>query len=210
MEWRPAKSIATLKNQLDAAYPGWLFLGFIGDQSHQTVASDHNPNSAGVVCAIDIGPGGGLDIHKLADRLLANRHPNLKYIISNGRIAGTWSSWKWQAYTGSDPHDTHIHISVGVGPDGQSRQPYDDTTKWNITGETIVKPTKDEINNAFNLLGVPDATPHPDKNYTYYMSKDRGVLWQNVARELYDREQALKTQLAAEAPVLAPGKYRVN
>lgn len=130
MAWRAAYSLQTLKAQLDSAYPGWLFLGFYANKP-----GDHNTNSAGVVTAIDIGPGGGLNIHALADRLLAVRHPNLKYIISNGRIAGAWTNWKWTKYTGSrDPHDTHIHISVGVGEDGQSRQPYDDRVQWNVSG----------------------------------------------------------------------------
>lgn len=134
MSWRPANSLAMLKSQLDSAYPGWLFLGFLGDQNHAVVASDHNPNSAGVVCALDIGPGGGLNIHQLADQLLANPHPDLKYIISNGRIGGTHTGMRWTPYYGSDPHDTHIHVSVGRGEDGRSTQPYDDTTPWNVKG----------------------------------------------------------------------------
>jgi hypothetical protein len=134
MAWRPAKSLEVLRGQLDASYPGWLFLGFLGDQAHAAVPSDHNPNAAGVVCALDIGPGGGLAIHALADNLLAVRHPDLKYLISNRRIAGDWTGWKWAAYYGSDPHDTHIHVSVGVGDDGQSRPPYDDTNLWNVKG----------------------------------------------------------------------------
>lgn len=64
-------------------------------------------------------------------------------------------------------------------------------------GEPIVKPTKNEIDNAFNLLGIPDATPNKDKNYDYYMARDRGVLWTNVANALYARNRDLKKQLAA-------------
>lgn len=141
MDWRPAKSLVVLRNQLDAEYPGWLFLGYKGDAAHAAVPSDHNPNSAGVVCALDIGPGGGLDIHKLADNIVAKPHPNLKYIISNRRIANWQTGFKWEYYGGGDPHDTHIHVSVGRGPDGQSVQPYDDTIKWNIGGEMTSKST---------------------------------------------------------------------
>lgn len=164
MAWRPAYSLSTLKSQLDATYPGWLFLGFIGDQSHASVPSDHNPNASGVVCALDIGPGGGLNIHALADSIAGNRHPNLKYIISNRRILGAWTGWKWAYYAGSDPHDTHIHISVGVGPDGQSTQPYDDTIKWNIGGNVATDSlTKEEIILAFaQQYDVPEDKVNQD------------------------------------------------
>lgn len=137
---RPAKSLVRLKDQLDEKYPGWLNLGMLGDASHEAVLSDHNPNDQGVVTALDIGPGGGLDIHELAEDLRQNRHPDLKYIISNSRIALAESGWAWAYYDGIDPHDTHIHISVGRGPDGQSRQPYDDTNDWNIIGEAMEPP----------------------------------------------------------------------
>lgn len=153
MAWRPAYSLQTLKDQLDADYPGWLFLGFLGDQAHASVPSDHNPNSAGVVCALDIGPGGGLDIHALADRLAAQPQPDCKYIISNRRIAEWQYGFKWRAYSGTDPHDTHIHVSVGRGDDGQSRQPYDDRVQWNVTGDDVAEPVFNEgdrqnLNNA--------------------------------------------------------------
>lgn len=114
--------------------------GLIGDQAHAGSASDHNPNALGVVTAFDFthDPKNGLDAHKIADRLIKSpRHPDAKYIISNRRIAGTHNGWKWQSYSGSNPHDKHVHVSVGVGPDGSSRQPYDDTVKWNIKGEDV-------------------------------------------------------------------------
>lgn len=142
-DWRGANSLITLKQQLDVAYPGWLYLGMKGDDAHAKVPSDHNPNAQGVVTAMDIGPGGGLDIHALADRIVANPHPDLKYVISDRRIAEWQNGFKWKPYNGSDPHDTHIHVSVGRGPDGQSKQPYDDTVKWNITGEVNTMPNKE-------------------------------------------------------------------
>lgn len=139
MAWRNAYSLDTLISQLNTTYPGWLFLGTKGDAAHAAVASDHNPNAVGVVTAIDIGPGGGLNIHDLANWIVSNPHPNLKYIISNGRIANWQTGFRWESYRGSDPHDTHIHISVGRGADGKSGQPYDDRVKWNIgKGEDVM------------------------------------------------------------------------
>lgn len=139
MTWRLAYSLDTLRNQVNAAYPNRSKAsdGTIGDAAHASQPSDHNPNPQGVVCALDLtnDPNAGFNAHAAADVMLANRHPDLKFLISNRRIAGDWTGWNWVYYGGDNPHDKHIHISVGVGPEGQSRQPYDDTIKWNI-GET--------------------------------------------------------------------------
>lgn len=162
MAWRNAYSIDKLKQQLDTTYPGWSFLGTKGDTAHQAVPSDHNPNAAGVVTAIDIGGGGGLDIHQLADRLASNPHPDLKYIISNKRIAEWQYGFKWRAYNGSDPHDTHIHVSVGRGSDGQSKQPYDDKTNW------VIKPEGKEL----AMTPQVEAALNDLKNWILKLSKD--------------------------------------
>lgn len=136
MGWRIAGSLARLRDQINAAYPtrNKASDGVVGDAAHASSASDHNPNSAGVVCAMDIthSPQTGFDAHALADRLRVNRHPNLKYIISNRRICGAWTGWAWWAYNGSNPHSSHVHFSVGRGNDGQSQPPYDDATDWAI------------------------------------------------------------------------------
>lgn len=141
MSWRLARSLETLRDQVNAAYPNRSKVsdGTIGDSAHAGTASDHNPNAQGVVTAMDLthDPAHGFDAHATADRLRQNRHPDLKYIISNRRIAGAWSNWQWQNYSGVNPHDKHIHVSVGVGDDGQSRPPYDDTNKWNIIGDDM-------------------------------------------------------------------------
>lgn len=144
MSWRLAGSLVKLRDQVNAKYPNRSKAsdGTIGDAAHAAVASDHNENSAGVVCALDIthSPQTGFDAHALADRLLANRHPNLKYLISNKRIAGDWTGWRWVYYGGSNPHTSHIHISVGRGDDGRSQPPYDDTHEWAV-GEAAPQPS---------------------------------------------------------------------
>ncbi|WP_156937601.1 peptidoglycan-binding domain-containing protein [Haloglycomyces albus] len=110
--------------------------GTIGDSAHAGTASDHNPNSAGVVCAADFthDPGAGADMERLSDVLVdpSTRNPALKYCIFNRWIAGIHTNWNWWAYHGSNPHTRHMHVSVGRGPDGRSRPPYDDTGSWGI------------------------------------------------------------------------------
>lgn len=135
---RLANSLVKLRDQVNAKFPNRNKAsdGWIGDAAHAASASDHNPNGAGVVCALDItnSPQTGFDVHAMADRLRVNRHPDLKYIISNRRIAGAWTNWAWAPYYGSNPHSAHAHFSVGRGNDGQSTPPYDDASDWNIGG----------------------------------------------------------------------------
>lgn len=136
MSWRLAKSIEILRNQLNKQYPNRdkTSDGGIGDTSHAHTSSDHNPNDAGVVCAYDIDTdlNGNINAHDLADYMRLHRHPDLKYIISNKRICSPRDGWAWRVYGGADPHTSHIHISVGVGSDGKSEQPYDDMFLWDI------------------------------------------------------------------------------
>ncbi len=148
MAWRLAKSLVKLRDQVDDLYPNRSTAsdGTLGDSAHASRPSDHNPNPQGVVCGLDLthDPDSGFDAHALADNLRKVRHPTLKYLISNGRIASSkrnWLGipWQWRKFTGA-PHDRHIHISVGVGPDGSSRQPYDDTTPWAVGKPTPVAP----------------------------------------------------------------------
>jgi hypothetical protein len=141
MAWRAAKSIVQLQRDLDRAHPGRKKPdGIIGDAAHASRKSDHNPNSAGVVQAIDISEGGGLADRALADRLLASHDKRIKYIISEGRIGSSYKSggameWTWRPYTGSNAHMSHVHLSVVDDP-----ALYDDESPWNVTGDLIPTP----------------------------------------------------------------------
>jgi hypothetical protein len=70
-----------------------------------------------------------------------------------------------------------------------------------LKGEEM--PTKNEIDDAFNFLGVKDSETPREKDYKYYQAQPSKVLYTNVLKVLYKRykaEQAkataLKTQLA--------------
>lgn len=133
MAWRMAKSLEILRSQVNAKWPARSKNsdGSIGDVSHSSRTSDHNPDPSGVVRAIDIthDPKGGFDSYAFADMLLKNQDTRLKYVISNKRIgagpAGP-SPGVWRKYTGANPHNHHCHISVVADSRG------DDTQSWNI------------------------------------------------------------------------------
>lgn len=222
MAWRLANSLTRLRDQLNAKYPSRSRAsdGTIGDAAHAASASDHNPNGAGVVCAMDIthDPKNGLDIHALADKLLVSRHPNLKYIISNGRIAGAWTGWRWTQYLGSNRHDKHAHFSVGVGNDGASQQPYDNTQDWNINLnggitmdssdalETFVaafhrKPGGNEANQWIG--NKPDKVAVSIKNQPEWLSQNHILLvaYPEAIKQLADASNRLR-QLTAHVDAL--------
>ncbi len=133
MTWRVAKSLLQLRKQVNEKFPdrAKAWDGTIGDANHASRASDHNPwVDGGVVTAMDIthDPAHGVNSQALADQLRASRDPRIKYIISNRRICSSAvSPWAWRPYSGSNPHDHHVHVSVM--PD---RKFYDDEAPWEI------------------------------------------------------------------------------
>lgn len=140
--WRTAKSLLTLRNEVNLAAPGRSKAsdGTIGDAAHCARQSDHNPwvrdGNMGVVTAMDIthDPNDGCDANEIAESIRSHQDPRVKYIIWNKRIANSSSiggnpPWAWRQYNGSNPHTKHIHISVR--PD---KPKYDSTAPWNVIG----------------------------------------------------------------------------
>ena len=117
MSWKLAKSLETLRSQINALAPGRdkTSDGTIGDARHAASTSDHNPDRNGDVCAMDIthDPAHGVDAGVLADVLRQSHDDRIKYIISNRRIASSAVfPWRWRPYTGASPHTAHFHVSV--------------------------------------------------------------------------------------------------
>lgn len=141
MTWRLARALDTLRSQVNAKWPtrSKNSDGSVGDTSHAARPSDHNPDGAGIVHAIDIthDPKGGFDSYAFADMLLKKQDRRVKYIISNRRIGSGPqgpSAGVWRKYTGANPHDHHCHISVVSGAAGDATDP------WDIDGTSTVAP----------------------------------------------------------------------
>jgi hypothetical protein len=142
MAYRIAKSLGKLRSQANSRWPtrNKASDGWIGDPAHfaRGAASDHNPHvrdgSTGVVTALDLthDPNSGCDAGVLADVLIASRDPRIKYIIWNKRIisgdAGP-SPWARRKYSGKNPHNMHVHISVK-----RAKAHYDDDAAWALPG----------------------------------------------------------------------------
>lgn len=99
--------------------------GWVGDTSHQSRPSDHNPDYANAkdgiayVRAIDVDRDlSGVSkpdlMPYLADqiRLCAKAgDKRISYVIFNGKIASAKKKWAWRPYSGLSPHTKHCHIS---------------------------------------------------------------------------------------------------
>lgn len=141
MEWRLAKGLEKLRAQVNVLYPKRSkdSDGSIGDASHASRNSDHNPwisdpPGPHVVSAIDIthDPANGFDSYAFAEMLRRNEDSRIKYIISNRRICAGHegpSPWVWRKYTGINPHNHHVHISIL-----SDKTFYDNARDWNLTG----------------------------------------------------------------------------
>ena len=140
VRWRVAKSLLTLRDEMNRAAPqrSKASDGTIGDAAHCQRQSDHNPwvrdGNIGVVTAMDItdDPTHDCSANNIAESIRERRDARVKYIIWNRRIAnssaiGSNPPWAWRAYTGTNPHTKHIHISV------KSDKPnYDSTVEWDV------------------------------------------------------------------------------
>jgi hypothetical protein len=134
-----------LRDQVNKNYPARdkASDGWIGDTKHQKTKSDHNPDSKGIVRALDIDAdlGKGYDSLELAESLrnaAKNGDKRISYIIHKKKIASKVLGWKWRAYVGSNPHISHIHISFTELGDN-------DKKAFDINIQKVVKEVKTPI-----------------------------------------------------------------
>ncbi len=82
--------------------------GIMGDARHQARTSDHNLGNA---FDLTHDPTNGVDCERLS-RLVIN-DPRVTYVIWNHQIYNrARASEGWRAYTGSNPHTHHMHVSI--------------------------------------------------------------------------------------------------
>lgn len=108
---RLALSLRILAHDVEARYParhreadGW-----IGDASHAARRSDHNPDSAGIVHAVDLTSAG---MRPIAIVTAAVLHPSTAYVIWDGLIWSKSTGFNPRRYSGDNPHRDHVHVSI--------------------------------------------------------------------------------------------------
>jgi hypothetical protein len=190
--WRVVNSLNKLNAQIRAYAPravppatdpnSW---GALADDAHST-SSDHYPHfysslgNTAVVCARDFphAPKLGLDGGVVTEALRIARPAQVQYIIFDRRITGVNYGWQWRRYTGTDPHDTHFHISTVH--DGRA----DSTAAWPL----------------------PGGTPHPvveepEMEQSDKLTEDTGHAGRTVGQALADLENLRNAFLGAGAAV---------
>lgn len=181
MGWRVALSLEVLLEQLNEAAPfrSKISDGSIGDPAHSSRESDHNPNPLGVVCARDFthDPANNADMNEWAEALRASRDPRIKYVIWNRRIfSSTEAPWIWRAYSGINPHDHHMHVSVQGNYDLPRKWATPQQKEWSdlateaefkkIVNEAVdnaVKKVKEELVRQRKLLAVGEERAYDPK-----------------------------------------------
>lgn len=109
--WRLAPSLAQLRDEINTRWPARSKRsdGTIGDTAHQASRSEHNPDSDGIVRAIDITTD-GINVQQLLDATIGD--DRVHYVIHNRSIWSRAHGWRKRPYTGPNPHTSHVHISI--------------------------------------------------------------------------------------------------
>lgn len=135
--WKLVAGGEVLRSQVNSRWPNRdkRSDGTKGDSAHAARVSDHNPDSKGVVHALDIDEdlkGSNNDNVWFADQLIAyarTRKPGserlLNVVYENRVASGTYSTNYWTWRNGNYGHDIHMHISF-------SNKGETDAMKFNI------------------------------------------------------------------------------
>ena len=169
MGWRNCAASMTLVGEINARWPrrDKASDGTIGDAAHASRNSDHNPwvvvAGTGVVRARDIDKD-GIDAPWLAEWLRRRGEagdPRLTgggYVIFNRRITSP-DFRGWRAYTGSNPHVAHVHVSFSRNAAG-----FDSRAPWGLGGGTAVP------------AGPATSAPHQEDDMTPEQAQQLALL----------------------------------
>jgi hypothetical protein len=159
MTWFVDPGLLVLMGQMKAANPG-MTIYTIGDANHQSGVSDHNPDADGSVDAADFMIANSFtaaDAEKFFQQLIASRDSRIKYVIYNRRIVSrTVSPWTIRAYSGSDPHTNHVHVSV--------EDTNKSTNRWKVGNRKV---SYELLDGSLPVLKYGDADPIDDSGWAH-------------------------------------------
>lgn len=127
MSWHIAPALKQMLAEVNKKWPGRSKAsdGGIGNAAHSARSSDHNPNGRGSVNAYDVTIKGINEQTLIAQ---AKKHPSVRYIIFNRRIMNRdIGNFAPRYYSGANPHDKHVHISLYQSASAERR-----TRSWGL------------------------------------------------------------------------------
>lgn len=189
MTWYLAGNLDSRSSSIKDVYPG-ITIWSIGDQSHQSGTSDHNPDAREIVHALDVMTYSNMDQGRAVLDWCLSDPTDLEYVIFDRHIYERDNGFESRSYSGSDPHTDHVHISGKHGSTG-----YDSATG---TGY-------DTAAEAYRPFGMEDQMPYDEADmrafpWQYNGRGMRGVpegqstLW--VYGEVYSNLLAVMGQVA--------------
>lgn len=146
VKWFPAPALVALFKEVDAKWPGRSKKsdGTIGDYAHSKSKNEHNPvghpfgpknGTPGSVHAADI-TSADIDSMKVVKNWLIG-DPRVWYVIHKGKIWSKTYDWAERDYNGSNPHDTHIHVSLREDTQEIAVAAEQNVSKWE---KSVVEP----------------------------------------------------------------------
>lgn len=115
--------------------------------TQQNPTSDHETGDA-----VDLthDPANGCDVEYLLNLVVQRRDGRVKYIIWRRRILRSYTkdgipAWTWAAYSGSNPHDKHCHISI-------HKAARNDTAPWFVIGDEPAQEEDDMTGDQAQML----------------------------------------------------------
>lgn len=218
INWYVDEGLKTLGNEWLRVHPGAIVF-YIGDASHASRDSEHNPEPAGPEPGADYGEvdagdfmiGKGVthaDLQELADGLVESRDARILYLIWNGRICSSVVvPWVWRTYHGADQHTDHMHLSVNDKFDKNTADwKWEPTVPQNWTMKELPKAKlpaelkygqEDVAFNGYNVIGRLQAIANHLERSLPAIDTD-GVYGANTARKVGKLLQTDGKKITAE------------
>lgn len=114
-----AHNLDSRRDSIRAEYPG-MTVYWASDPEHQARESDHNEDSRGIVHAIDAMTYTDKAKGNVIVQWALSDPDDLEYVIFNRKIYSRSSGFDEDDYTGSNPHEDHVHLSGKHGSTGYS------------------------------------------------------------------------------------------
>lgn len=212
-----APSLVRLFDEVNERWPArdtWSD-GWFASPAHVSAApvSDHNPDQNGMVHAADIdatltqmtmGPGtvGDFLAAAILTRCRDGRLRNVvRYLIYKGRIYSASTNYAARTYTGTNAHNSHVHISIYYTTTAEQY-----AGPWGIRGDWVDMADRDDIKAALKEA-VAELEPTLRRIAQEAAQAELGNEGALVAKQVWGYRLPDPTSIAAPQTTYAAGTF---